>query len=168
MQALVSSKCPAHFALVAAISCLPSFAQQPNSPDLSQASLEDLTNIQVTSVSKKEQKLSKVGAAIFVVTQEDIRRSGATYIPDLLRLAPGVDVAVDANRWAISIRALNDQHANKVLMLTDGRSVYGPSLSGVFRDMVDVPLEAIDRIEVIRGPGGTVGAQTLSTVSSTS
>jgi iron complex outermembrane receptor protein len=139
---------------------------QTPSTDLSQASLEDLMNIQVTSVSKKEQKLSKTGAAIFVITQEDIRRSGATNIPDLLRLAPGVDVArVDANRWAISIRGFSDQHANKVLVLIDGRSVYSPSFSGVFWDMVDVPLEDIERIEVIRGPGGTVwGANAVNGV----
>jgi iron complex outermembrane recepter protein len=150
-------------AAVAGASCL---AQQQPIPDLSQASLEDLMNIEVTSVSKKEQKLSQTGAAIFVITQEDIRRSGATNIPDLLRLAPGVDVArVDANRWAISIRGFNDQHANKVLVLIDGRSVYSPSFSGVFWDMVDVPLQDIDRIEVIRGPGGTVwGANAVNGV----
>src|ERR1700678_1709186 len=143
-----------------------SFAQKSNDPDLSQASLQDLMNIQVTSVSKKEQKLSEAGAAVFVITQEDIRRSGATNIPDLLRLAPGVDVAqIDANRWAISIRGFNDQHADKVLVLIDGRSVYSPSFSGVFWDMVDVPLEDIDRIEVIRGPGGTVwGANAMNGV----
>src|ERR1700678_4701 len=143
-----------------------SFAQKSNDPDLSQASLQDLMNIQVTSVSKKEQKLSEAGAAVFVITQEDIRRSGATNIPDLLRLAPGVDVAqIDANRWAISIRVFNDQHADKVLVLIDGRSVYSPSFSGVFWDMVDVPLEDIDRIEVIRGPGGTVwGANAVNGV----
>ncbi len=139
---------------------------QTGPPDLSQASLEDLMNIRVTSVSRKEQKLSKTGAAIFVITAEDIRRSGANNIPDLLRLAPGVDVArVDANRWAISIRGFNDQHANKVLVLIDGRSVYSPSFSGVFWDMVDVPLEDIERIEVIRGPGGTVwGANAVNGV----
>lgn len=152
--------------LMAALTGWPSLAQQANNYDLSQASLEDLMNIQVTSVSKKEQKLSKTGAAIFVITQEDIRRSGATNIPDVLRLAPGVDVArVDSNRWAISIRGFNDQHANKVLVLIDGRSVYSPSFSGVFWDMVDVPLEDIDRIEIIRGPGGTVwGANAVNGV----
>jgi iron complex outermembrane receptor protein len=142
------------------------FAQQAPNPDLSQASLEDLMNLQVTSVSKKQQKLSQTGAAIFVITQEDIRRSGATNIPDLLRLAPGVDVAqVDANRWAISIRGFSDQHADKVLVLVDGRSVYSSSFSGVFWDMVDVPLQDIDRIEVIRGPGGTMwGANAVNGV----
>jgi len=151
---------------MAALSALSMWAQQPKDYDLSQASLEDLMNIQVTSVSKKEQKLSKTGAAIFVITQEDIRRSGATNIPDVLRLAPGVDVArVDANQWAISIRGFNDQYANKVLVLIDGRSVYSPSFSGVYWDMQDVPLADIERIEIIRGPGGTVwGANAVNGV----
>src|ERR1700735_2688062 len=114
--------------LITALAGLPGCAQLSSDPDLSQASLEDLMNIKVTSVSKKEQNLSKTGAAIFVITQEDIRRSGATNIPDVLRLAPGVDVArVDANQWAISIRGFNDQYANKVLVLIDGRSVYSPT-----------------------------------------
>jgi len=144
-------------ALALALTTLAGWAQAPKDTDLSTVSLEDLMNMQVTSVSKKEQQLSKTGAAIFAITQEEIRRSGATNIPDLLRLVPGVDVAqIDANRWAISIRGFSDQHANKVLVLIDGRSVYSPSFSGVFWDMVDVPLEDIDRIEVIRGPGGTV------------
>jgi iron complex outermembrane receptor protein len=149
-----------------AFSGLLGWAQAPQDPDLSTVSLEDLMNLQVTSVSKKEQKLSKTGAAIFVITQDDIRRSGATNIPDLLRLAPGVDVSqVDANRWAISIRGFSDQHANKVLVLIDGRSVYSPSFSGVFWDMVDVPLQDIERIEIIRGPGGTVwGANAVNGV----
>ena len=114
-------------------------------------------NVQVTSVSKKEQKLAKTGAAIFVITQEDIRRSGATNIPDVLRIAPGVDVAqIDSNHWAISIRGFNSIYANKVLVLIDGRTVYLDSASNVFWDQVDVPLEDVDHIEVIRGPGGTV------------
>jgi iron complex outermembrane recepter protein len=161
-----SKNCLRHVTVVIALTGLLGWAQAPPDPDLSTVSLEDLMNIQVTSVSKKEQKLSKTGAAIFVITQDDIRRSGATNIPDLLRLAPGVDVAqVDANRWAISIRGFSDQHANKVLVLIDGRSVYSPSFSGVFWDMVDVPLEDIERIEVIRGPGGTVwGANAVNGV----
>ena len=110
----------------------PSFllGQKPVSRDLTDASLEDLMNIEVTSVSKKEQKLSKTGAAVFVITQEDIRRSGATNIPDLLRMVPGADVAqIDANKWAISLRGFNDRYANKVLVLIDGRSVYTPIFS---------------------------------------
>jgi iron complex outermembrane receptor protein len=101
-----------------------------------------------------------------VINQEDIRRSGATNIPDLLRMAPGVDVAqIDANTWAISIRGFNDRYANKVLVLIDGRTVYTPTTSGVYWDQLDVPLEDIDRIEVIRGPGGTVwGANAVNGV----
>src|ERR1017187_5532363 len=100
---------------------IPSPAQTPAPRDLTQFSLEDLMNVQVTSVSKKEQKLAKTGAAIFVISQEDIRRSGATNIPDLLRMVPGVDVArVDHSTWAVSIRGFNDVYANKVLVLIDG------------------------------------------------
>jgi iron complex outermembrane receptor protein len=123
-------------------------------------------NIQVTSVSRKEQKLSNVAAAIYVITQEDIRRSGATTIPDLLRMVPGLDVAqIDANAWAISSRGFNDQIADKLLVLIDGRSVYDPTFSGIFWDQQNVPLEDIDRIEVIRGPGATVwGANAVNGV----
>jgi len=153
------------FFLVGLGGALVSLAQTA-SPDLADASLEDLMNIQVTSVSRKEQSMSKVGAAVFVITQDDIRRSGATNIPDLLRLAPGVDVArIDANQWAISIRGFNDQYANKVLVLIDGRTVYNLTFSGVYWDMQDVPLEDIERIEIIRGPGGTVwGANAVNGV----
>jgi iron complex outermembrane recepter protein len=141
-------------------------AQSPTAKDLAQTSLEDLMNIQVTTVSKKEQKLSQVGAAVFVITQEDIRRSGAMNIPDLLRTVPGIHVAqLDANIWAISIRGFTDRYGDKVLVLIDGRSVYSPLTSGVNWDQQDVPLEDIDRIEVIRGPGGTVwGANAVNGV----
>ena len=132
------------------------FPQQP-SDDLTDRSIEDLMNIHVTSASKEDQKMSQVAAAIFVIGQEDIRRSGATNIPDLLRMVPGLDVAqINANTWAISARGFNSQFANKLLVLVDGRAVYTPLLGGVDWDTVGVPLEDIDRIEVIRGPGGTV------------
>ncbi len=123
-------------------------------------------NVQVTSVSKKEQKLAKTGAAIFVIAQEDIRHSGASTIPEVLRMVPGIDVAqIDANTTAISIRGFNDRLANKVLVLIDGRTVYTPTTSGVYWDQQDVPLEDIERIEVIRGPGGTVwGANAVNGV----
>ena len=125
--------------------------------DLTQSSMEDLMNIEVTSASKKEQKLSEVPAALFVITQEDIQRSGALNIPDLLRMVPGLDVAqISASTWAISARGFNLQFANKLLVLIDGRAVYTPLFGGVYWDTQDVPLEDIDRIEVIRGPGGTV------------
>jgi len=134
--------------------------------DLSQFSLEDLLNITVTSVSRKEQKLSQAASAIFVINREDIRRSGATNIPDLLRMAPGVDVEqIDANAWAISIRGFNSRYSNKVLVLIDGRTVYSPIFSGANWDQIGMPLEDIDRIEVIRGPGGTVwGANAVNGV----
>jgi iron complex outermembrane recepter protein len=145
---------------------IPLFSQSGR--NLAQASLEDLLNIQVTSVSKKEQKLSRTAAAAFVITQEDIRRSGATDIPDLLRMVPGLDVAqINGNTWAISARGFNLQFANKLLVLVDGRAVYTPLFGGVYWDTVDVPLDDddIDRIEVIRGPGGSVwGANAVNGV----
>ncbi len=123
-------------------------------------------DMEVTSASKKEQKLSQVAAAIFVITQEDIRSSGALNIPDLLRMVPGLDVAqINASTWAISARGFNLQFANKLLVLIDGRAVYTPLTGGVNWDTQDVPLEDIDRIEVIRGPGGTVwGANAVNGV----
>jgi outer membrane cobalamin receptor len=141
-------------------------AQQQNPSDLANQSLEDLMNVDVTSASKKEQKLSQVAAAIFVISQEDIRRSGATTIPDLLRMVPGLDVAqIDSNTWAISARGFNIQFANKLLVLIDGRAVYTPLFGGTNWDTQDVPLEDIDRIEVIRGSGGTIwGANAMNGV----
>jgi iron complex outermembrane recepter protein len=149
-----------------AVAPVVSVAQSALPADLTNASLEDLLNTQVTSVSKKDQALFKAAAAVFVISQEDIRRSGATNIPDLLRMVPGMDVArVDANTWAISIRGFNARYSNKVLVLIDGRPVYTPSFSGVYWDQQDVPLEDIERIEVIRGPGGTVwGANAMNGV----
>jgi iron complex outermembrane receptor protein len=141
-------------------------AQQSPPGDLTQLSIENLMNMEVTSVSKREQKLSQVAAAIFVITQEDIRHSGATNIPELLRTVPGLDVAqVNANTWAISARGFNRQFANKLLVLIDGRAVYTLMHQGVSWDTLDVPLEDIDRIEVIRGPGATVwGANAVNGV----
>ena len=139
---------------------LPVWPQQ-KTDDLTNKSLEDLMNIEVTSVSKKEQKMSEVAAAVFVITREDIRRSGATNVPDLLRMAPGLDVAqINASTWAISARGFNLQFANKLLVLIDGRAVYTPLFGGVNWDTLDVLLEDVDRIEVIRGPGGTVWGAT--------
>jgi iron complex outermembrane receptor protein len=134
--------------------------------DLGKMDVEDLMNIKVTSVSKREQSLARTAAAVFVITPEEIRRSGATNIPDLLRMAPGVDVEqIDANAWAISVRGFNSRYSNKVLVLIDGRTVYTPSFSGVFWEHLDMPLSDIERIEVIRGPGATVwGANAVNGV----
>jgi iron complex outermembrane recepter protein len=127
------------------------------SDDLASASLEDLMKVEVTSVSKKEQTLSRTAAAVFVITQDDIARSGATNIPDILRMVPGLNVAqMNANTWAISARGLNGQFSNELLVLMDGRNVYTPTCGGVFWDTLDLPLENIERIEVIRGPGASI------------
>ena len=127
------------------------------SGDLYQISLESVMNMEVTSVSRREQKLSQAAAAIFVINQDDIRRSGALSIPDLLRMVPGLDVAqINASTWAVSARGFNNQFSNKLLVLIDGRTVFTPSQDGVNWDTQDVPFEDIERIEVIRGPGATV------------
>ena len=139
---------------------------QNNVVDVTAMSVEDLMNIQVTSVSKRTQKVADAAAAIYVITQEDIRRSGATNIPEALRLVPGVQVArIDENKWAISSRGSNGRFANKLLVLIDGRSVYTPLFSGVYWNVQDVMLEDVDRIEVIRGPGATLwGANAVNGV----
>ena len=140
--------------------------QGPTTRDISDLPLEDLLKLRVTSASNKEQSLSKVGAALFVITREDIASSGANNIPDLLRLVPGVEVAqINANQWAISIRGFNSIYSNKVLALIDGRALYQPSFSSVLWDQQDLPLEDVERIEVIRGPGGTIwGANAVNGV----
>lgn len=120
-------------------------------------SIEQLLNEPVTSVSKKETKLGDSPAAVTLITQEDIRRSGMTSLPELMRMVPGLDVArISANQWAISSRGFNGVYANKLLVLMDGRSVYDPIFAGVHWDVQDTLLEDIDRIEIIRGPGATL------------
>jgi len=134
--------------------------------DLTDLSIEALMDIEVTSVSRKSQTLANTAAAAFVISQEDIRRSGATTIPDLLRMVPGVQVArIDANKWAVSIRGGNGRFANKLQVLKDGRSIYTPLFSGVFWETQDTTMEDIDRIEVIRGPGAAMwGANAVNGV----
>jgi iron complex outermembrane recepter protein len=130
---------------------------QDNPAALADEKLEDLMNIEVTSVSKTEQKLAETASAIFVITQEDIRNSGASNVPDLLRMVPGLDVArINSSTWAISARGQNNEFANELLVLVDGRSVYTPFYGGVYWDAQDFVLEDIDRIEVICGPGGAI------------
>ena len=142
-------------ALILGMFALGSAGAQAPPEDLTKVSLEELAYIDVTSFSKEHQTMSQVPAAAFVIGQDKIRQAGATNIPDLLRMVPGLDVAqINANTWAISARGFNSQFANKLLVMVDGRAVYTPLLGGVSWDTVDVPLEDIDRIEVIRGPGG--------------
>ena len=120
----------------------------------------------VITAAKKEQKQFDTTAATFVITSEDIRRSGARTIPDLLRMVPGIQVArMDANKWAITSRGFNGRFANKLLVMIDGRSVYTPAFSGVIWEVKDTLLEDLDRIEVVRGPGGTLwGANAVNGV----
>jgi len=119
--------------------------------------IAQLMQITVTSVAKKPQNLSDAAAAVFVITQDDIHRSGVTSIPEALRMVPGLQVArIGAEKWAISARGFAGQTANKLLVLMDGRTLYSPSFSGVYWDVQDTLIEDIDRIEVIRGPGGTI------------
>ena len=134
--------------------------------DYLEMSLEDLMDVEIVSVSKKAEKLSEAAAAVYVITSEDIRRSGVTSIAEALRMAPGLQVArIDANKWAITSRGFNGGFANKLLVLIDGRSVYTPLFSGVYWDVQDVLLEDIDRIEIVRGPGGTLwGANAVNGV----
>jgi iron complex outermembrane recepter protein len=144
------------------MAALPATADAP----LADLSLEDLLSIEVTSVSRKAQRLTDAPAAAFVVTNEDIQRSGATSIPEALRMVPGVEVArLGAGRWAVSARGFNGRFANKLLVLMDGRSVYSPLFSGVFWEAEDTLLEDIERIEVIRGPGAAMwGANAVNGV----
>jgi iron complex outermembrane receptor protein len=143
-------------------------AAQPGDPthDLADLSLDDLLQLEVTSVSRRTQKITDAPAAITLITNEEIRRSGMTTIPDLLRMVPGLHVAnIDANKWAVTARGFNGEFANKLLVMIDGRSVYTPLFAGVFWDVQDVLFEDIDRIEVIRGPGGTLwGANAVNGV----
>jgi len=148
------------------LSSTPVFSATAEPDDLLDLSLESLLDIEVTSVSKRAESISQAAAAISVLTSEDIRRSGVTSVPEALRMVPGLEVArMDANRWAISARSFNGVLSAKLLVLIDGRSVYTSISSGVIWDDQSLRLEDIDRIEVIRGPGGTLwGANAVNGV----
>jgi iron complex outermembrane receptor protein len=147
------------------VAAAPALAQR-QVRDLRDVPIEDLLNIEITSASRKEQRAADVAAAVFVITHEDIRRSGMTTLPDVLRLAPGVDVAqINSNKWAVSVRGFNALYANKLLVLVDGRSLYNKIFSGILWDTEDLLLDDIDRIEVIRGPGAAMwGANAVNAV----
>ncbi|HYL77260.1 MAG TPA: TonB-dependent receptor [Bryobacteraceae bacterium] len=135
------------------------YAQRVGAPtdDLTNLSADDLFQIQVTSVGRKAQQLSKAPAAVFVLTAEDIRRSGATSIPEALQWVPGLTVlSVDGRSWAISARGSARLYADKILVMIDGRSLYTPLFAGVIWDSIDVPMEDIEQIEVVRGPGAVM------------
>jgi iron complex outermembrane receptor protein len=165
---------PRHFVtirnLLKGISCLllgagllsRSWAQGPESNQDSSAplkhlSLEELGSIEVTSTSKEPEQVWRTPAAIYVLTQDDIRRSGATSIPEVLRLVPGVEVArINSNSWSVGVRGFGSAFSRSVLVMIDGRSVYTPLYAGVYWDVQNLLLEDVERIEVIRGPGGTI------------
>jgi iron complex outermembrane recepter protein len=141
-------------------------AKLATNQSLAKLSLADLGKVEVTSVSKEPEEVRRTPAAIYVLTQEDIRRSGATTLPEALRLVPGVEVArVDSDHWAVGVRGFGGALASKLLVLIDGRSVYTPLYAGVYWEAQDTMIEDIDRIEVIRGPGGTIwGANAVNGV----
>ncbi len=134
--------------------------------DLELLSLDELLDLEVTSATKVPEKATDTPAAIYVITQEDLRRNSIQTIPEALRMVPGMHVyQIDANKWAVSARGFSSRFANKMLVMIDGRTVYSPLFSGVYWDVQDVMLEDIDRIEVIRGPGGTLwGANAVNGV----
>ncbi|MGZ5801964.1 MAG: TonB-dependent receptor plug domain-containing protein, partial [Burkholderiaceae bacterium] len=138
--------------LLIVFATLSTYAATPSANNLANLSFEELADIRITSVSKKEERLADAPASVTVITNEDIRRSGATSLPEALRLAPNLQVArVDARNYAITARGFNSPFENKLLVLIDGRTVYSPLFSGVFWDAQDVMLEDIERIEVISG-----------------
>ena len=154
--------------LAIAIGCAPALAEGDPSTigELKQLNVEDLMNVEVTSVSRRPEKLIEAASAIQVITQEEIRRSGAGSLPEALRLADNLQVAQkNSHDWAISARGFNTNLGNKLLVMVDGRTAYTPLYSGVFWDVQDYLLEDIDRIEVISGPGGALwGANAVNGV----
>jgi iron complex outermembrane recepter protein len=155
-------------ALAVALFAPAASAQQPppSAATLRELSLEQLGSLEVTTVAKQPAEVWRSPAAIVVLTQDDIRRSGATTLPELLRLVPGVQVSrLDSDHWAIGVRGLTSAFSKSLLVLIDGRSVYSPLFGGVFWQIQDTLIEDIERIEVIRGPGGTIwGANAVNGV----
>ncbi len=162
-----------HGYVVVAMTCLyaatgSAVAEAPKSSlaQLADMSLEDLVDVEISSVSKRTEKRRDAAAAVHVITPEMIRRSTATSIPGLLRTVPGIHVArLDANKWSVSSRGFSGRYANSLLVLIDGRSVYTPFFSGVYWETRDVMLENVERIEIIRGSGGSLwGANAVNGV----
>lgn len=134
--------------------------------DLANLSLEDLSRLEVTTVSRKVQKLADTAAAVTVLTAEDIARSGARSIPEALRHVPGVQVAqIGPDQWAVSVRGFNGRFSNKLLVQVDGRTVYTPFFGGVFWEALNPMMADIERIEVVRGPGASLwGANAVNEI----
>ena len=153
-------------AAVFALSPPQAVASPQRVPDITELGLQDLLNLEITSVSRRSQPVSQAASAVYVITAEDLRRTGVTTIPEALRLAPGVHVMqMDGTKWAIGIRGFSGRFSNKLLVMIDGRSIYSPLFGGVYWEANDMLLEDIDRIEVIRGPGATMwGSNAVSGV----
>ncbi|MFT5089618.1 MAG: iron complex outermembrane receptor protein [Planctomycetota bacterium] len=145
-----------YFIAIVVLLCRPVLAQKA-SFDLGSLSMEELMDLEVSLTSRTETKLFETAAAVFVLTGDEIRRAGVTSLPEALRLVPGMQVAsIDGNKWAVSARGFTNRFANKLLVLVDGRHIYSPLFAGVFWETVDVVLEDVERIEVVRGPGATL------------
>lgn len=144
----------------------PSSTILPNPSELGDLEFDQLSQLKVTSVTRQESTVQQSAAAVFVITPDLIQRSGATTFPELFRMVPGMNVArIDNNKWAVSARGFNDRFGGKLLVQVDGRTIYNPIFSGVYWDAADYPLEDIERIEVIRGPGASVwGANAVNGV----
>jgi iron complex outermembrane receptor protein len=144
----------AGIALLAFLS-LPAPSEQPT--DITQNSIEDLMKIKISSVSKREEQVLDTPAAVYVVTREELRATGARNIPDALRLVPGMDVnQINASTFDVGIRGFDERFSNKMLVMIDGRSLYSPIFGGIYWDSISLVMDDIDRIEVIRGPGGSL------------
>ncbi len=143
-------------------------AQSPDSvaADLSTLDIDELARVKVTSAARRPETLSNTSAALSLISREDIRRSGAANLPEALRLLPGLAAfQVGTRDWAVSSRGFHQQSSNKMLVLIDGRVVYSPIFAGVFWDVQRVPLEDVERIELIRGPGAALwGANAVNGV----
>jgi iron complex outermembrane recepter protein len=152
--------------LISPLLGLSSIVSAAENTDLTDVSLEDLLKVEVTSVNRHSGSLANSAAAVYVVSNQDIRRSGATSIPEALRMVPGLHVAqIDSSRWDITARGTSGRYANKLLVMVDGRSIYTPAFSGVYWEQLDMVMEDIDRIEVIRGPGASLwGANAVNGV----
>ncbi|WP_158270407.1 TonB-dependent siderophore receptor [Limnohabitans sp. 2KL-17] len=133
------------------------YASAAGIDDFLDMSLEELVDYRMMSMSRKEQRVADMAAAAYVISSEEIRRSGAQSIPEALRLVPGLNVAqISGDRWAVSSRGFNERLSNKLLIQVDGRSIYSPIFSGVLWETQDTVMEDIERIEVIRGPGAAL------------
>jgi len=143
--------------LSALIYAVVSLSSAQAAEDLTRLSLEELMNVEIKSVAKKPRRVSDSAAAVHVITKDDTRRYTATSIPELLRNILSLNVArIDSNKWAISSRGFNGLYSNKLLVLIDDRSIYTPFFSGAFWDVQDTFIDDIERIEVVRGPGGAL------------